>query len=247
MNSFNFIARGIEAEVERQIDVWESGGEVEQETYDFDAATGTLTRAAREGGGRRLPLLPGAGPRAGRAARGARRAPARRAARAARRAHPPDRADPRPRAGDCARHGRPRPLWEETVAAGADGRRRGERHRERSSARGSIRPRSSRASSRSSSRRATRIPRAAFDEAIAKVGEPGFSADPYLAQEAVSDTASSSRSSTRSSRRTRARSSAYRGGKEGLLGFFVGQVMKETQGKANARVVSELVREKLAG
>jgi len=43
MNSFNFIARGIEAEVERQIAVWESGGEVQQETYDFDAATGTLT------------------------------------------------------------------------------------------------------------------------------------------------------------------------------------------------------------
>ena len=43
MNSFNFIARGIDAEVERQIGVWESGGEVEQQTYDFDAATGTLT------------------------------------------------------------------------------------------------------------------------------------------------------------------------------------------------------------
>ena len=40
MNSFNFVARGIEAEVERQIGVWESGGEVQQETYDFDAATG---------------------------------------------------------------------------------------------------------------------------------------------------------------------------------------------------------------
>ncbi len=38
---------------------------------------------------------------------------------------------------------------------------------------------------------------------------------------------------------------AYRNGKEGLLGFFVGQVMKETGGKANARVVSELVRERL--
>src|SRR5213075_2042914 len=33
-----------------------------------------------------------------------------------------------------------------------------------------------------------RIPRASFDEAISKLGEPGFSADPYLAQEAVSDT-----------------------------------------------------------
>jgi aspartyl-tRNA(Asn)/glutamyl-tRNA(Gln) amidotransferase subunit B len=43
MNSFSFIARGIDAEVERQIAVWESGAEVEQQTYDFDAATGTLT------------------------------------------------------------------------------------------------------------------------------------------------------------------------------------------------------------
>ena len=31
------------------------------------------------------------------------------------------------------------------------------------------------------------IPRAVFDEALAKVGDPGFSADPYLAQKAVSD------------------------------------------------------------
>ena len=38
---------------------------------------------------------------------------------------------------------------------------------------------------------------------------------------------------------------AYRGGKEGLLGFFVGQVMKETEGKANPRVVNERLREKL--
>jgi Asp-tRNA(Asn)/Glu-tRNA(Gln) amidotransferase B subunit len=39
--------------------------------------------------------------------------------------------------------------------------------------------------------------------------------------------------------------SAYRSGKEGLLGFFVGQVMKETGGKANPKVVNELLREKL--
>ncbi len=37
----------------------------------------------------------------------------------------------------------------------------------------------------------------------------------------------------------------YRGGKEGLLGFFVGQVMKETGGKANPKVVNDLLREKL--
>ena len=49
MNSFTHIARGIDAEIARQVAVWESGGEVEQHTYDFDVATGTLTpRRAKE-------------------------------------------------------------------------------------------------------------------------------------------------------------------------------------------------------
>ena len=38
----------------------------------------------------------------------------------------------------------------------------------------------------------------------------------------------------------------YRSGKEGLLGFFVGQVMKETKGTADPRVVNERIREKLS-
>ena len=37
----------------------------------------------------------------------------------------------------------------------------------------------------------------------------------------------------------------YRGGKEGVLGFLVGAVMKETQGKADPKVVNRLLREKL--
>ncbi len=37
----------------------------------------------------------------------------------------------------------------------------------------------------------------------------------------------------------------YRGGREKLLGFFVGQVMKATQGKANPRLVNQLLREEL--
>jgi aspartyl-tRNA(Asn)/glutamyl-tRNA(Gln) amidotransferase subunit B len=40
---------------------------------------------------------------------------------------------------------------------------------------------------------------------------------------------------------------AYRGGKEKLLGFFVGQVMKETGGKANPALIQELVKKKLKG
>jgi len=38
---------------------------------------------------------------------------------------------------------------------------------------------------------------------------------------------------------------SYRGGKAGLLSFFVGQIMKETKGKANPKVVQEVLRKKL--
>ncbi len=37
----------------------------------------------------------------------------------------------------------------------------------------------------------------------------------------------------------------YRGGKEKLLGFFVGQVMKQSQGKANPKIVNNLLKQKL--
>ncbi len=39
----------------------------------------------------------------------------------------------------------------------------------------------------------------------------------------------------------------YRGGKEKVLGYFVGQVMKETGGKANPGQVNEILRKKLSG
>ncbi|HEY2479257.1 MAG TPA: Asp-tRNA(Asn)/Glu-tRNA(Gln) amidotransferase subunit GatB [Solirubrobacterales bacterium] len=43
MNSFRFLQRGIEAELERQREVIGAGGTVEQETLHFDPATGDLT------------------------------------------------------------------------------------------------------------------------------------------------------------------------------------------------------------
>ncbi len=39
----------------------------------------------------------------------------------------------------------------------------------------------------------------------------------------------------------------YKAGKEKLFGFFVGQVMKATQGKANPAMVNQVLKEKLAG
>jgi Asp-tRNA(Asn)/Glu-tRNA(Gln) amidotransferase B subunit len=86
-----------------------------------------------------------------------------------------------------------------------------------------------------------------FDEAIAKVGEAGFSAGPYLAQEAVSDASALEPVIEAVIAASPGQVAAFRGGKEGLLGFFVGQVMKETGGTANPRIVSELVRAKLLG
>ena len=38
----------------------------------------------------------------------------------------------------------------------------------------------------------------------------------------------------------------YKGGKEKLFGYFVGQVMKATDGKANPKLVNEVLKKKLA-
>jgi len=40
---------------------------------------------------------------------------------------------------------------------------------------------------------------------------------------------------------------AYKSGKTKLLGFFVGHVMQETRGKANPKLVNEILKKKLAG
>ena len=40
---------------------------------------------------------------------------------------------------------------------------------------------------------------------------------------------------------------SYRSGKEALFGFFVGQVIKASKGKANPKIVNERLRAKLQG
>ena len=37
----------------------------------------------------------------------------------------------------------------------------------------------------------------------------------------------------------------YKSGKDKLFGFFVGQIMKETQGKANPKAVNEILKDLL--
>ena len=81
--------------------------------------------------------------------------------------------------------------------------------------------------------------------AIAASATPGFVADTYLAERAVSDTSELDPVIESILAANPGQVAAYQGGKEGLLGFFVGQVMKETGGKANPKVVNDLLREKL--
>ncbi|MBM4764538.1 Asp-tRNA(Asn)/Glu-tRNA(Gln) amidotransferase subunit GatB [Bacillus sp. B15-48] len=50
LNSFNFVRKGLEYEVERQAEVLQAGGEIQQETRRFDEATGaTLLMRVKEG------------------------------------------------------------------------------------------------------------------------------------------------------------------------------------------------------
>jgi aspartyl-tRNA(Asn)/glutamyl-tRNA(Gln) amidotransferase subunit B len=247
MNSFNFIARGIEAEVERQIGVWESGGEVLQETYDFDAAHGTLTarRAKEEADDYRYFPEPDLVPIA----------PPRELVDGLRAELPELPSERIRRLGaelDLERAvvlvtGGLDGLWSETVNAGAD------RVAAANVIANNVVGAGVDAAAVSAAELAKlvdareRIPRAAFDEAIGRLGEPGFSAAPYLEQEAVSDTAELEPIVERILEANPGQVEAFRNGKEGLLGFFVGQVMKESGGQANPRVVSELVRAKLTG
>ena len=245
MNSFNFIARGIEAEVERQIGVWESGGEVRQETYDFDAATGTLTarRAKEEADDYRYfpePDLVPVQPHAELVERLRSRLPESPGTRIARIGGVLDVE----RATVLVTGGLDR-LWEAAVAVGAEPVAAANVVSNALVAAG-VRPEDVAPPELAKLVEARdRIPRASFDEAISKLGDPGFSADPYLAEEALSDADELGPLVDSVLAANPGQVDAYRGGKDGLLGFFVGQVMKETQGRANPRVVSELVREKL--
>jgi aspartyl-tRNA(Asn)/glutamyl-tRNA(Gln) amidotransferase subunit B len=246
MNSFNYVARGIEAEIARQISVWESGGEVEQATFDFDASTGTLTarRAKEEADDYRYfpepDLVPIEPPR-DMIERLRAEVPESPAARI----HRVQAELGVDRAVVLVTGGLDR-LWEATVAAGAD-RVAAANVIANSLVGAGVDPATVDARELAKLVGAReRIPRQAFDEAIAKAGDKGFTAAPYLEQEAVADTDELEPIIDRVLAEYPAQVEAYRDGKEGLLGFFIGQVMKQTGGAANARVVNDILFRKLS-
>jgi Asp-tRNA(Asn)/Glu-tRNA(Gln) amidotransferase B subunit len=90
-----------------------------------------------------------------------------------------------------------------------------------------------------------RIPRQTFTEALAASGDPAFSAETYLGDGQISEAGDLEPLVDRVLAANPGQVESYRSGKEGLLGFFVGQVMKETEGRANPKLVNELLRKKL--
>jgi aspartyl-tRNA(Asn)/glutamyl-tRNA(Gln) amidotransferase subunit B len=248
MNSFNFIARGIEAEVERQVALYERGEEVVQETYDFDAATGTLTphRSKEEADDYRYfpepDLVPLEPPR-----ELVERLRGELAEQPGARVRRLEGAVGFELASDLVASGRDR-LYERLLSADALEPRLVANAVMNEIAGAGVDPEAVNAEELAKVlRERERLPRDVYVEAIAASASPGFAAARYLEQTAITDAAELGPLVDRILAANESQVAAYRAGKEGLLGFFVGQVMRETQGKADPRAVNELLREKLRG
>jgi aspartyl-tRNA(Asn)/glutamyl-tRNA(Gln) amidotransferase subunit B len=244
LNSFAFAAKAIQREVERQISVYESGGEVEQETLHFDpgAESAPPLRSKEEAQDYRyLPepdLVPIEPPRE-LVERARAELPEAPGARIGRLAAGLDHE----LATDLVTSGRDQ-LYE--AVPGEDRRAVANVLMNQFAAAG-VDPAAVNAGELARLIEArSQIPRDRFLEALAASGNAGFSADDYLGDGMVADTSELEPIVERILDANPGQVEAYRGGKEGLLGFFVGQVMKETEGKADPRVVNELVRSKLS-
>jgi aspartyl-tRNA(Asn)/glutamyl-tRNA(Gln) amidotransferase subunit B len=245
MNSFNFAAKGIEREIARQIQIYESGGEVQQETLHFvpgDEESPPMRSKEEAQDYRYFPepdLVPVEPPQATveRLRGEIGELPGARIRRIADTLSFYD--------ADVLVTGGLDRLWSDVVAAGADAKEAANVLANQFVAAGIEPGRVAPGELAKLVGARAEIPRAVFDEALAKVGEDGFSAEPYLAQKAVADASELDPVIDRVLEANPGQVEQYRGGKEGLIGFFVGAVMKETGGKADPRVVNERVRAKL--
>jgi aspartyl-tRNA(Asn)/glutamyl-tRNA(Gln) amidotransferase subunit B len=245
VNSFSFVARGIDAAVREQARIYESGGTVEQHTYDYEPDSDTLTphRTKEEADDYRYfpePDLVPVQPEAALVDRLRGELP-----------EPPGRRIVALRdelgaatAQTLVMGGLDR-LWSEVRGAGADGTAAANVIANNLVGAGVDPSRVDAGELAKLVSARSDIPRKTFDEAIARSGDDGFSAEPYLSQKAVASASELEPIVERVLDANPGQVEAYRGGKTGLLGYFVGQVMKETNGGADPRAVNELLRAKL--
>jgi aspartyl-tRNA(Asn)/glutamyl-tRNA(Gln) amidotransferase subunit B len=248
MNSFAFAARGIEREIERQIAIYGEGGEVVQETLHFDPARENAPplRSKEEAQDYRyfpepdlVPIEPLREWSLDELRADLPESPAARLERVL--AAGLDLRDAEALNSEPARVD----LYEALSEAGTEARPAAA-FVLNDVARHDVDPaRVDAAELAKVLRERDQIPREAFDAAVAASASDGFSAEEYLRERTVADTSELDPVIDRILSENEQQVEAYRGGKEGLLGFFVGQVMRETQGKANPKVVNERLREKL--
>ena len=245
MNSFAFAAKGIEREIARQIRTYESGGTVEQETLHFDPSheESPPLRSKEEAQDYRYfpePDLVPVRPPAELVERLRGEIVELPGARIRRLAATLSFYD-----ADVLVTGGLDGLWSDVIAAGADPKEAANVVSNQFAATGIDPGRVDPGELAKLVSARAGIPRAVFDEALAHVGDDGFTADPHLEQRVVSDAAELDPVVERVIAANPEQAEQFRGGKQGLLGFFVGQVMKETGGSADPRVVNERVRAKL--
>ena len=242
MNSFNFAAKGIEREILRQIQIYESGGQVEQETMHFDPGNESAPplRSKEEAQDYRYLAEPDLVPLE----------PDRELVERLR-AQLPDLPGERIRrladevgfetAEGLVTSGRDR-LFNQV----AGDRREVANVLMNQFAATGVDPAAVNSEELAKLIEARdRIPRQAFTEALAASGDEGFSAESYFGDGQITEAGDLEPLVDQILAANPQQVESYRAGKEGLLGFFVGQVMKETEGRANPKLVIELLREKL--
>jgi aspartyl-tRNA(Asn)/glutamyl-tRNA(Gln) amidotransferase subunit B len=247
MNSFAFAARGIEREIQRQIRVYEDGGRIEQETLHFDPTREDAPplRSKEEAQDYRYfpepDLVPVEPLREWSLDELRERLPESPAARLERLLADLDVKDAEA-LNDPARV----ELYESIRGAGVEPRQAATFVLNDVVRSGVDVERVNGAELAKVLLERDQIPREAFDAAVAASADDDFAADKYLQERTVADTSELDPVIDRILSENEGQVAAYRGGKEGLLGFFVGQVMRETHGKANPKVVNERLREKLS-
>jgi aspartyl-tRNA(Asn)/glutamyl-tRNA(Gln) amidotransferase subunit B len=244
MNSFTFIGRGIEAAVREQVALYERGDTIEQSTYDYDPDTDRLTvhRSKEEADDYRYfpePDLVPIEPPAELVERLRKEVPEPPGARI-RRLEQAVGFDVAYALVTTERDA----LYVGLVADGVEPRVAANWVMNDFAATGDD-PGAVDVPGMAAVLKTAGLTRDALTEATGASTKPGFDAAAYTGRTAVSDASELGPIINAVLAANPQQVETYRGGKEGVLGFLVGQVMKETKGTADAKTVNRLLREKL--